>query len=52
VLDRFYRVPGTPSKGSGLGLAIVKQIAIAHHSELGLVNTIKGLQASLTFAEV
>jgi signal transduction histidine kinase len=52
VLDRFYRVPGTPSKGSGLGLAIVKQIAAAHQMELGLINTSQGLQACVIFAEV
>jgi two-component system sensor histidine kinase TctE len=27
VLERFYRVPGTPGTGSGLGLAIVREIA-------------------------
>ena len=28
VLERFYRVPGTPGTGSGLGLAIVREIAV------------------------
>ena len=30
VLERFYRVPGTPGTGSGLGLAIVREIAAGH----------------------
>lgn len=34
VLERFYRVPGTPSAGNGLGLAIADEIARAHHSQL------------------
>jgi two-component system sensor histidine kinase TctE len=34
VLERFYRVPGTPSEGNGLGLAIADEIARVHHSEL------------------
>ena len=34
VLERFYRVNGTPGTGSGLGLAIVREIALAHHARL------------------
>ena len=34
VLERFYRVPGSPGSGSGLGLAIVREIALAHGAEL------------------
>jgi two-component system OmpR family sensor kinase len=49
VLDRFYRVPGTPSKGSGLGLAIVKQIALAHDAHVMLANRGRGLRACITF---
>jgi two-component system sensor histidine kinase TctE len=30
VLERFYRMPGTPGTGSGLGLAIVREIASGH----------------------
>ncbi|HYX64916.1 MAG TPA: sensor histidine kinase N-terminal domain-containing protein [Burkholderiales bacterium] len=30
VLERFYRMPGTPGTGSGLGLAIVREIAAGH----------------------
>lgn len=34
VLDRFYRVPGTPGHGSGLGLAIVAAVAERHGARL------------------
>jgi two-component system sensor histidine kinase TctE len=34
VLERFYRVPGTPGTGSGLGLAIVREIAASHAASL------------------
>lgn len=30
VLERFYRVPGSPGDGCGLGLAIVQEIARSH----------------------
>lgn len=30
VLERFYRVPGSPGNGCGLGLAIVREIARLH----------------------
>ena len=33
MLERFYRVPGTPGTGSGLGLAIVREIAASHARE-------------------
>ncbi|GLS14063.1 hypothetical protein GCM10007935_14930 [Hydrogenophaga electricum] len=36
VLDRFYRLPGTPGEGNGLGLAIADEIARAHHTLLQL----------------
>lgn len=49
VLDRFYRVPGTPSKGSGLGLAIVKQIATAHNAHITLSNAEHGLDVQIIF---
>lgn len=49
VLDRFYRVPGTPSKGSGLGLAIVKQIATAHNALIALSNAEPGLRVRIIF---
>jgi two-component system, OmpR family, sensor histidine kinase TctE len=34
VLERFYRVPGTPGTGSGLGLAIVREIAASHAASM------------------
>lgn len=49
VLDRFYRVPGTPSEGSGLGLAIVRQIARAHGADIRLRNAERGLHAEVSF---
>ncbi|MGZ3253438.1 MAG: ATP-binding protein, partial [Burkholderiaceae bacterium] len=49
VIDRFYRVPGSPSNGSGLGLAIVKQIAAAHNADITLTNVTNGLHACVTF---
>ncbi len=36
VLDRFYRVGGTPASGSGLGLAIVKAIVELHGASIAL----------------
>lgn len=36
VLDRFYRVPGSPAAGSGLGLAIANAIAQLHGTRLEL----------------
>ncbi len=36
VLERFYRVPGTPHDGSGLGLAIAQEIALLHRANLVL----------------
>ena len=34
VLERFYRVAGTPGEGSGLGLAIVREVVDRHGAEL------------------
>jgi len=34
VLERFYRITGTPGEGSGLGLAIVREVAERHGAEL------------------
>ncbi len=34
VLERFYRIPGTPGPGSGLGLAIVNEIAQMHSAHV------------------
>jgi two-component system sensor histidine kinase TctE len=36
VLERFYRVPGTPGTGSGLGLAIVREIAMSHGASIAI----------------
>jgi len=51
VLERFYRVPGTPGTGSGLGLAIVREIAAGHGAliELGEGAGTKGCRVALTF---
>jgi two-component system sensor histidine kinase TctE len=34
VLERFYRMAGTPGEGSGLGLAIVREVVDRHGAEL------------------
>ncbi len=34
VLERFYRIPGTPGEGSGLGLAIVQEVVVRHNGTL------------------
>jgi two-component system sensor histidine kinase TctE len=55
VLERFYRVPGTPGTGSGLGLAIVREIAAGHGAEIQLGegsaagNAARGCRVALTF---
>jgi two-component system sensor histidine kinase TctE len=55
VLDRFYRVPGTPGTGSGLGLAIVREIASGHGATLTIgegtspAGANKGCRVALTF---
>jgi two-component system sensor histidine kinase TctE len=53
VLERFYRVPGTPGTGSGLGLAIVREIAAGHAASIaiseGAGNVTKGCRVALTF---
>jgi two-component system sensor histidine kinase TctE len=51
VLERFYRVPGTPGTGSGLGLAIVREIAAGHGAriELGEGTGARGCRVELTF---
>jgi two-component system sensor histidine kinase TctE len=49
LLQRFYRLPGTPGEGNGLGLAIADEIARVHASALQLnVGAFgKGLRISL-----
>ncbi|HUQ25760.1 MAG TPA: sensor histidine kinase N-terminal domain-containing protein [Burkholderiales bacterium] len=55
VLDRFYRMPGTPGTGSGLGLAIVREIASGHGASIvigdsgGAAHPTKGCRVALTF---
>jgi two-component system sensor histidine kinase TctE len=51
VLERFYRVPGTPGTGSGLGLAIVREIAAGHGASLTLQEGQQGggLRVGVTF---
>ena len=51
VLDRFYRVPGTPGTGSGLGLAIVREIASGHGASIaiGEGSGARGTRVALTF---
>ena len=36
VLERFYRMPGTPGEGSGLGLSIVREVVARHNGILGI----------------
>jgi two-component system, OmpR family, sensor histidine kinase TctE len=52
VLERFYRVRGTPGEGNGLGLAIADEIARVHSSQLELQPGAagKGLRVSLLLA--
>ena len=38
VLERFYRVAGTPGEGSGLGLAIVKEVVDRHGGTLEITD--------------
>jgi two-component system, OmpR family, sensor histidine kinase TctE len=50
VLERFYRVPGTPGTGSGLGLAIVREIASSHAASLFVAEgTAGGCRVGITF---
>jgi two-component system, OmpR family, sensor histidine kinase TctE len=50
VLERFYRVPGTPGTGSGLGLAIVREIAASHAAAMFINDgTAGGCRVGITF---
>ena len=51
VLERFYRVTGTPGTGSGLGLSIVREIAAAHRATLEISSgeNGRGCRVGLTF---
>lgn len=49
LLERFYRLPGSPGDGNGLGLAIADEIARVHHSqlEIGSGGNGRGLRCGL-----
>jgi len=50
VLERFYRVPGTPGTGSGLGLAIVREIAASHAASMFIADgSAGGCRVGITF---
>jgi two-component system sensor histidine kinase TctE len=50
VLERFYRVPGTPGTGSGLGLAIVREIAAGHGAGIAITDSpVGGCRVGITF---
>ncbi|RYX91749.1 MAG: HAMP domain-containing protein [Comamonadaceae bacterium] len=51
VLERFYRVQGSPGEGNGLGLAIASEIANMHRSQLELApgSGGRGLRVGLVF---
>jgi two-component system sensor histidine kinase TctE len=50
VIERFYRVPGTPGTGSGLGLAIVREIASGHGAALAIADSPSGgCRVAITF---
>jgi two-component system, OmpR family, sensor histidine kinase TctE len=51
VLERFYRVPGTPGTGSGLGLAVVREIAAGHQATLAVSEGVngRGCRVGITF---
>jgi two-component system, OmpR family, sensor histidine kinase TctE len=50
VLERFYRVPGTPGTGSGLGLAIVREIAASHGASVSIDDAAAGgCRVGITF---
>ncbi len=51
VVDRFFRLPGSPGEGNGLGLAIASEIAHLHRSHLDLAEGAngRGLRVGLVF---
>ena len=50
VLERFYRVPGTPGTGSGLGLAIVREITASHAANISIADgSLGGCRVEITF---
>jgi two-component system sensor histidine kinase TctE len=51
VLERFYRIPGSPGEGAGLGLSIVREIARGHGAALQLLGGAngRGLRVEISF---
>jgi two-component system sensor histidine kinase TctE len=51
VLERFYRIPGTPGEGSGLGLAIVQEVVVRHSGilEIDAPEAHAGVRFSVAF---
>jgi two-component system sensor histidine kinase TctE len=51
VVERFYRIAGTPGDGSGLGLAIVREVAEGHGANLAIdtCNGSGGTSVRVTF---
>jgi len=51
VLERFYRIAGTPGEGSGLGLAIVREVVDRHGGdlEIGASGELGGASIRVTF---
>lgn len=47
VLEKFYRIPGTPTGGTGLGLSIVKSIAEAHRGHVLVASAPNGSGGAL-----
>jgi two-component system sensor histidine kinase TctE len=54
VLERFYRIAGTPGSGCGLGLAIGQEIARAHGAtlEITVPETGRGTLVMIKFPEI
>lgn len=53
IMDRFYRVEGSPAPGSGLGLSIVERVATAHGATVELEQGLdgRGLGVKVRFAD-
>lgn len=51
VLERFYRIPGSPGDGAGLGLSIVREFAVGHGGSVHLLDGSngRGLRAEVRF---